>query len=188
MEELKIRKIYLVKSAINYSVGIFFGIIFFIIIAFFDVTILGTLIGYIIIAFIVLPISFLVMLLRFVTFSYWLTEDFINVKQGVITRSEKHIPFSVIQDVIVNQDILDRFFGLSTVIVENAAMGGAVMMPQNNRSYGMYGQSSRMQDFPGMYGNRLVLPGFSREDAIKFRDIILSKAEEASKQNKQQEL
>jgi uncharacterized membrane protein YdbT with pleckstrin-like domain len=157
------------------------------VISLFDTGILTSVIGYVIIAAIIIPISFLTMLLRFLTFSYWLDEDFINIKQGVITRSEKHIPFSVIQDVIVNQDILDRLFGLSTVIVENAAMGG-MMMPTNNRNAGMYAQSNRVQDFPGMYGNRLVLPGFSREDAIKFRDIVLSKAEAASKQNKQQEL
>lgn len=47
--------------------------------------------------------------------------DNIYFKQGIISISEKHMPYSSIQDVAVQQSFIDRMFGLAKVRIENAA-------------------------------------------------------------------
>jgi putative membrane protein len=47
--------------------------------------------------------------------------DYILLRTGVISRSENHLPYKSIQNVLNNQTILDRMFGLSTVTIQNAA-------------------------------------------------------------------
>lgn len=51
------------------------------------------------------------------------TKDFILIRESVISNSEKHVPYSSIQDVIKNQSFFDRIVGLSNVIIQNATQG-----------------------------------------------------------------
>ena len=51
------------------------------------------------------------------------TEDYILLKTGVLSRSEKHVPYKSIQNITESQGILDRMFGLSDVTIENATSG-----------------------------------------------------------------
>ena len=53
------------------------------------------------------------------TFSF--NPENIYYKDGIISISEKHMPYSSIQDVRIQQSIVDRFFGLAKVYIENAA-------------------------------------------------------------------
>lgn len=50
------------------------------------------------------------------------TPEFIVLKTGVIGRQENHLPYKSIQNVINKQSIIDRILGLSTVVIENAAV------------------------------------------------------------------
>jgi len=56
---------------------------------------------------------------------YDMTTDELIIKKGVVSRREVVIPFSKIQDIYVDQDFLDRIFGLYDVHVATAATGGA---------------------------------------------------------------
>jgi membrane protein YdbS with pleckstrin-like domain len=47
--------------------------------------------------------------------------EFVLLRTGVFSLSEKHVPYASIQDVIVSQTLLDRIFGLSNVTIQNAA-------------------------------------------------------------------
>jgi membrane protein YdbS with pleckstrin-like domain len=56
----------------------------------------------------------------FATYYYDLTDQFLIIKKGPIASSEITIPYNKINDVYVEQDILDRFFGLYDVHVSTA--------------------------------------------------------------------
>lgn len=51
------------------------------------------------------------------------TKDFILIREKVISTSEKHVPYSTIQDVIKTQNFFDRIVGLSNVTIQNATQG-----------------------------------------------------------------
>ena len=77
------------------------------------------------------------------------------------------------QDIIIKRDILDRMLGLSTIIVENAAMGGGMMMPSNQGNY--YNNMGRTTTWAiGMSGNKFVLPGITLTEAEGLRDWLLN--------------
>ncbi len=99
-----------------------------------------------------------------VTFFIWkknytfnFTKDNIYYRQGVISISEKHMPYSSIQDVTVRQGVLERILGLGSVSIENAAQQAMVI--------GRRGQP--MGNFSG-----INLQGLSIEDANKITDIL----------------
>lgn len=56
----------------------------------------------------------------FAVYFYDLTPDYIQIKKGPITPREITIPYERIQDVYVDQDLLDRFFGLYDVHISSA--------------------------------------------------------------------
>ncbi len=55
------------------------------------------------------------------TYSFQFLPEYIQMKSGVISRSEVHVPYKAVQDVTVKQSIIERLFGLATVNIENAA-------------------------------------------------------------------
>jgi membrane protein YdbS with pleckstrin-like domain len=139
-----------------------------------------------------LPINAIYTVLRISTFKFAFGDDFINIKQGIINLQERHVPYAVIQDVIMRRDIMDRILGLSTVVIENASMGGIGGGQYSNQggSYGM-GRNRGMnvyQQYPGMTGNKLTIPGLSAEDAITLREQVLARAIVINQGSRQQEI
>ncbi len=65
-------------------------------------------------------ISYLYQSWYFAVYFYELTPDYIQIKKGPITPTEITIPYERIQDVYIDQDLLDRFFGLYDVHVSSA--------------------------------------------------------------------
>jgi putative membrane protein len=61
-----------------------------------------------------------------ITYSFEFQPQFILVRQGVLRREEKHVPYRSVQNVLNKQSIIDRMFGLGTVVIENAAQGAVV--------------------------------------------------------------
>ncbi len=53
---------------------------------------------------------------------YDLTDSFIIIKKGVFTPKEISVPYERIQDIYVDQDIFDRFFGLYDVHISSATI------------------------------------------------------------------
>lgn len=77
-----------------------------------------------------IPICLIIILLSCITQFYYyrnyfydLGEDGIVIKEGVLSRREITIPYSKIQNVFVDQDALDRAFGLYDVHLETAGFG-----------------------------------------------------------------
>lgn len=75
-----------------------------------------------------LAVSILLAIIRMIKFLLWqhnytfnFTPEHIYYRTGVISISEKHMPYSSIQDVMVRQGIIERIFGYARVVIQNAA-------------------------------------------------------------------
>ena len=53
-------------------------------------------------------------------FSYEISEKFITIRYGRLTRTKTTIPFSRIQNIAVHQNIRDRWLNIYTVKIETA--------------------------------------------------------------------
>lgn len=62
----------------------------------------------------------------YAVYSYDLTPDYVVIKKGPITPHEITIPYERIQDVYVDQDILDRIFGLYDVHLSSATVSSGM--------------------------------------------------------------
>ncbi len=62
----------------------------------------------------------------FAVYFYDLTNDFIIIKKGPITPREITIPYERVQDVYVDQDLLDRIFGLYDVHLSSATISSGM--------------------------------------------------------------
>jgi membrane protein YdbS with pleckstrin-like domain len=89
-------------------------------------------------------------------YAFNFTPDNIYYRQGTIALSEKHMPYSSIQDVTVQQSFLERIVGLAKVRIENAAQA---QMIQTRRG--------AMPIFAGV-----MLQGISIADANKITNIL----------------
>jgi uncharacterized membrane protein YdbT with pleckstrin-like domain len=93
-------------------------------------------------------------------FSYSLQPNFITISQGVFSRQERNIPYSTIQNLYVKQDFWDRVLGICTFSLENAAAQDMTV--------------PRYAPDLGLYGNQVVFPGLTLDDAEAFKGQILT--------------
>jgi putative membrane protein len=89
-------------------------------------------------------------------YAFNFTADNIYFRQGVIALSEKHMPYSSVQDVSVQQGVLERLFGLAKVRIENAAQGPVIQ-----------GRNGRVSVFNGV-----LIQGLELADANKITDML----------------
>ena len=57
---------------------------------------------------------------RFITYRYRFEADELVIREGVITRNERHVPYSRVQNIDLVQNVLHRLFGVAEVRVETA--------------------------------------------------------------------
>src|SRR2546425_12934332 len=57
------------------------------------------------------------------TFHYSLGGQFLVVRQGILSTQERSIPYGVIQNLSVDQDVFDRIVGLATLTIEGVSQG-----------------------------------------------------------------
>ncbi|MBU0708765.1 PH domain-containing protein [Patescibacteria group bacterium] len=62
----------------------------------------------------------------FAVYFYELSSDFIQIKKGPITPREITIPYERVQDIYVDQDLLDRIFGLYDVHLSSATISSGI--------------------------------------------------------------
>ncbi|MBI2577599.1 MAG: PH domain-containing protein [Candidatus Wildermuthbacteria bacterium] len=62
----------------------------------------------------------------YAVYFYDLNDDYIVIKKGPITPREITIPYERIQDVYVDQDLLDRIFGLYDVHLSSATVASGM--------------------------------------------------------------
>jgi uncharacterized membrane protein YdbT with pleckstrin-like domain len=134
---------------------------------------------YIIIYLVFGIIGLIISILRRATFHYVLETQFLNLKQGILSKQERHIPYGVIQNTLVKQDLLDRIFGLASVSIENASLG-AGKGQEVQKVFGLTLGNTRKREFEtiGFSGNKVSIPGLLKNDAELLKTSILQKMKE----------
>jgi membrane protein YdbS with pleckstrin-like domain len=62
----------------------------------------------------------------YAVYFYEIDADYVRIRKGPITPKEITVPFERIQDVYVDQDLLDRLFGLYDVHISSATMSSGI--------------------------------------------------------------
>lgn len=106
-------------------------------------------------------------------FHYATREKFFEVRQGVISKKQRNLPYGVIQNVYVKQDVFDRIFGLATLRIENASQGGGKGFFKSLRLSGIYQQ--QQGEIVGSSGNAVNIPGMKKSSAEGLKAILLQK-------------
>lgn len=82
-------------------------------------------------------------------------KDNIYYRTGILSLSEKHMPYSTIQDVTVKQDFIEKIFGIAEVRIENA-VNTPVVLNSNNQQF----------------SSGVVIQGISKNDAEGITNIL----------------
>jgi len=83
-------------------------------------------IGFFVLLFLIFLLIYFYQRWYFAVYFYDLTPEFIQIKKGPITPREITIPYERIQDVYVDQDLLDRIFGLYDVHLSSATISSGM--------------------------------------------------------------
>ncbi len=75
---------------------------------------------------IIVILTFLYQKWYFSVYFYDLTHDYITIRKNPITPKEITIPYERVQDVYMDQDLLDRFFGLYDVHLSSATLSSGM--------------------------------------------------------------
>ena len=62
-------------------------------------------------------------MLKYWFYHYWLTDDKIEIKEGLFFKKNRKIPYTRIQNVNVSQNILQRIMQVATLQLESASGG-----------------------------------------------------------------
>lgn len=94
-------------------------------------------------------------------FSYEITNKSFIMCGGILAKFERIIPFSRIQHVVVSENILQRFFGLKSVELQDARSSNSEIYMDSGT--------------PMNVSSNDFLPGLKKEDAEKLKDFIVKK-------------
>lgn len=128
-----------------------------------------------------IPFSLIMAILRRATFHYSIESQFLTLRQGILSRQQRHIPYGVVQNLFVKQDLFDRIFGLASLTIENASQGGTnVDNQQEQKVFGLrIGNQRRQQtEMVGFSGNKVSIPGLTKANAEILKGIVLQKMKE----------
>lgn len=121
--------------------------------------------------FTIMPLitSFIQDIIFIKTFKYSTGPQTVDIKQGLITKIQRTIPYGVIQHVTVTQTILDKIFRLSNVEIQNATQGSS------GAPTPLMGYKKNITSIVGSNGNSIIVPGLFPEDAEILKKKILDK-------------
>lgn len=131
---------------------------------------------YLVLAFIIMLIAN--PLIR-ANFHYSLDDKYFHIKQGVISKKQRNLPYGVIQNIFVKQDVFDRIFGLASLKIENASQaGGGNKTRWWKKSYGSKSAPYGQEEGLGSSGNKVNLPGLKKTSAESLKALLLQKMKE----------
>ncbi len=70
-----------------------------------------------------LPLAMLGPVLKYLSFRYWLGDEEMVIREGILRRNERHIPYARIQNIDLLQNPLHRLFKVAVVRLETASGG-----------------------------------------------------------------
>ncbi len=114
----------------------------------------------------VVTINITVVIMQRKYYHFEFGDQYITIRQGVIKRQERHLPYGVIQNVMIKRSLSDRLFGLATINVQNAVQQGKL------------GYRESADTTIGSSGTDFNLPGQTPKNAEVLRKIVLEKMKE----------
>jgi putative membrane protein len=63
--------------------------------------------------------------------SYEIGDEQVVVRQGVLTRAVKHVPYRTVTNITVKRTLLDRWLGLGTLDIQTAGVSGTQQAEQS---------------------------------------------------------
>lgn len=135
---------------------------------------------YLVIIAVFIPFYIAYAALRRATFHYAIDTKFLNLQQGILNKQQRHIPYGVIQNVFVKQDLFDRLFGLASLALENASMGAGSQQERQTKIFGLTISNKKKQkvEMVGFSGNKVSIPGLTKQNAETLKGIVLQKMKE----------
>ena len=142
--------------------------------------------GYFIPIFVILfPVLLIANPLIRANFHYSLEDKFLMVSSGVLSKKQRNLPYGVIQNVFLKQDLFDRVFKLASLRIENASYGGGASQGKGGKFLGMtvrrnndYGRNAGVYETASASGNKINIPGLKKEHAEELKNLILQKIKE----------
>ena len=123
---------------------------------------------------VMLPI--LIPILKRTTFHYTIDDKYLVLQQGIFSKTQRNIPYGVIQNIYLNQDLSDQVFGLASLTLENASDSGS---GNNKKIFGITLNNKRRRfALPGFDGNEVRIPGLKKANAEALKQVILQKMKE----------
>ncbi|MBU0647186.1 PH domain-containing protein [Patescibacteria group bacterium] len=131
-------------------------------------------------------IRLIIVILQWINFYYSIEENFLTSKQGILLKQQQHISYGNIKNIFIKQNFFDKFFGLFTLIIEDASQKTGILASIELFSAGFLHYVlntyywKRFQGGFGFFGNKIFIPGLKKEDAEILKGIILQKIKENS--------
>jgi uncharacterized membrane protein YdbT with pleckstrin-like domain len=119
---------------------------------------------------------FFVTLLRKINFQYEFGDKNIVLKQGVVSRSERQIFYGRIQNVNMDQDFIDKFLSLATLVIMTASDSGGVTSANTPPKIisRKRGAASLLDKFAvGFHSNSITVPGLSYKNALELKNLLM---------------
>lgn len=118
--------------------------------------------------------------------SYTFEKSEIVIKKGIITKTEKHIPYRTITNVSARAGIYDRSLGIGTVEIETAGKSGTQWGPEgklegiSNFFYKSFRDFivNELISIKGTYATATELPQLENDDSSLFYERMLGELRE----------
>lgn len=81
---------------------------------------------------------------------YEFNEQFVIYRKGIISKSERHIPYARVQHIILSRGLIIRWLGFATIRIGTAAEGGSLL-------------------------NEIAIPGLLYKNALEIKDVVLAR-------------
>lgn len=114
----------------------------------------------------------IITILKKINFHYSIGDKFLTLKQGILSKQQRNIPYEVIQNIFVKQDLFDRIFRLSSLTIENASYDTRHLITSKRQL------QQQQIEMPGFFGNKVSIPGLTKQSAEILKEIILQKMKE----------
>jgi len=114
----------------------------------------------------IFPLSllvFIILKLMVANYQFSFSDQTIVLRQGILSKSERHIPYGRIQQICISQGLINRLLGLASVSIETASEGAGRDRSDSPESFAPLGYS----------GNKIGIPGVSYENAINLKNTLM---------------
>lgn len=114
------------------------------------------------------------------SFHFTVEDAYLTFQQGVLNKSQRHVPYGVIQNIIIKQDLIDRILNIASLVIENASQGGASKQDTQKKIFGITidNRSNQQISTIGYDGSKTLIPGLTKQDAESLKTVILQKMKE----------